>query len=325
MNENENENEVVHCGIDVSKDSLDVEVSSESRVMARWKTTNDEVGVEECVAQVQAFKPVPALIVLEATGGLETLVAYSLQQAGLRVAVVNPRRIRAFAKAAGLLAKTDTLDASILARFGRVMKPPVRTLPDEKLQAFGALLTRRRQLLDMRVAELNRIKQSRADLRPNIQRHIDWLTAELDRTDEALRQIVIDVPEWQEKDELLQSAKGIGDVTSMTLLAELPELGTLTRKQVAALAGVAPFNDDSGKRTGKRRCWGGRATLRSALYMATLSAIRHNPTIRDFYKRKRDEGKLKMVALVAAMRKLLVTLNAMLRDRSTWHVASQTP
>jgi transposase len=322
---NETETEIAHAGIDVAKDSLEVIVSTPRRVLARWQITNDEAGVEQCVVQMQVIAPAPALIVLEATGGLETLIAYRLQTAGFAVAVVNPRQVRAFAQATGVLAKTDALDAGVLAEFGRTINPPVRALPDEKLQAFGALLARRRQLLDMRVAELNRIKQACAQLRPGIQRHIDWLTTEIERTDDELRKIVIDVPDWRDKDTLLQSAKGIGDITSMTLLAELPELGTLTRKQVAALAGVAPFNADSGKHTGKRRCWGGRATLRSALYMATLSAIRHNPTIRDFYNRKRTEGKLKMVAFVAAMRKLLVTLNAMLRDHTTWHVASLTP
>jgi transposase len=317
-------NEVTHAGIDVSKASLDVVVSTAHGVVARWKTTNDEAGVEQCVTQLRACQPTPVLIVLEATGGLETLIAYRLQTAGLPVAVVNPRQVRAFAQATGVLAKTDALDASVLAEFGRKINPPVRTLPDAQLQAFGALLARRRQLLDMRVAELNRIQQARAPLRPDIQRHIDWLSDEIERIEDALHHMVIAVPDWQAKDALLQSAKGIGDITSMILLAELPELGSLTRKQVAALAGVAPFADDSGRHIGKRRCWGGRATLRSALYMATLSAIRFNPTIRDFYQRKRKEGKLKMVAFVAAMRKLLITLNAMLRDKSTWHEASQS-
>lgn len=313
--------EKLHCGIDVSKAKLDIEVSSESKVVKRWVVTNDEAGVAACLKELQKLKP--ELIVMEATGGLETLAAYSLQQAGLAVAVVNPRQVRDFAKAAGALAKTDTLDASILVRFGRVMKPIARPLPDEKMQAFGALLARRRQLIDMRVAELNRIQQAMAHLRPGIQRHIDWLTTEVDAAEEDLLKVVIAVPDWHAKDELLQSAKGIGDITSMTLLAELPELGTLTRKEVAALAGIAPLNNDSGKRFGKRKCWGGRATLRSALYMACLSAIRFNPTIHDFYQRKRKEGKPKKVALVAAMRKLLVTLNAMIRDNTTWHLASQ--
>lgn len=311
-----------YCGIDVSKESLDIEVGTASKVVKRWKANNDEAGVEECVAKLKALKPV--LIVLEATGGLETLIAYSLQKAGLPVAVVNPRQVRAFAKATGLLAKTDTLDASVLTRFGRVMTPPVRALPDEQMQAFSALLTRRRQLVDMRVAELNRIQQLLASLRPSIQRHIDWLNTEIDQTDHALRQTIVDVPEWHEKDELLQSAKGIGDIASLTLLAELPELGTLNRKQIAALVGVAPFNDDSGKHKGKRKCWGGRANVRSVLYMATLSAVRFNPPIRDFYIRKIKEGKLEKIALVAALRKLITTLNAMLRDKTTWRVASQS-
>jgi transposase len=323
-------NEIMHGGIDVSKDVLEVEVSTPDRSVARWKSVNDEAGVEDCIVRLRRLGPPPALIVLEATGGLETLVAYRLQQAGFPVAVVNPRQVRAFAKAVGLLAKTDALDAGVLARFGRQINPPARPLPDEKMQAFGALLTRRRQLVDMRVAELNRLQQALAHLRPDIQRHIDWLSAEIDHTDDDLRTQIIEVPAWHENDALLQSAKGIGQITSLTLLAELPELGTLTRKQVAALAGLAPFSNDSGRHAGKRRCWGGRPALRAALYMATLSAIRYNPAIRDFYNRKRQEGKLKMVAFVAAMRKLLVTLNAMLRDKTTWHaesatIASQTP
>ena len=313
----------LHCGIDVAKNTLDIEVSSEGGVVKRWACPNDEAGVEASVSDLQALQP--KLIVLEATGGLETLIAYRLQQAGLGVAVVNPRQVRAFAKASGLLAKTDMLDASVLARFGRTMKPPVRALPDEDLQAFGALLARRRQIVDMRTAESNRLKQSRPELRPGIQRHIDWLNDELGQTDHALRTTVINVPDWNEKDVLLQSAKGIGDVTSLTLLAELPELGTLNRKQIAALVGVAPINDDSGKRKGKRSCWGGRSSVRSVLYMATLSAIRFNPAIRDFYNRKRAEGKLKMVAFVAAMRKLLVTLNAILRTKQPWRLASHIP
>lgn len=313
----------VYCGIDVSKAQLDLEVSSESRVIQRFHVSNDEAGIAACVQTLQTLKPV--LIVMEATGGLETWAAYSLQQAGLAVAVVNPRQVREFAKAAGTLAKTDTLDAGLLARFGRVMQPTVRPLPDAQMQAFAALLTRRRQLVDMRVAERNRIQQALPALRPNIQRHIDWLTTEIDGVEQDLRKQIIAVPDWQAKDARLRSAKGIGDITSMILLAELPELGTLTRQAIAALVGIAPLNHDSGTRSGKRQCWGGRATVRSALYMATLSAIRFNPTIRDFYQRKRKDGKPKKVALVAAMRKLLVTLNAMLRDNTTWHSAAQTP
>lgn len=310
-----------YVGIDISKDSLDIEVSNAEEVVGRWTATNDEEGAEAVVAKLKTHSV--KLIVMEATGGLETMMAYSLQKAGLPVAVVNPRQVRDYAKATGVLAKTDKLDAGVLARFARQMTPPVRPLPNEKMQAFSALLARRRQLSDMRVAERNRIQQAMKYLRPDIQRHIDWLSSELDRTDAALRQIVVDVPEWHDKDEILQSAKGVGDVTSLTLLAELPELGTLNRKKIAALVGVAPFNDDSGKHAGKRRCWGGRANVRSVLYMATLTAIRHNPTIRDFYLRKRQDGLFPKVAIVAAMRKLLTTLNAMLRDKKTWQLTPQ--
>jgi transposase len=304
------------CGIDVSKDRLDIAVISAERVVKRWSVANDEAGVALCVAELLAFEP--ELIAIEATGGLETLAAYELQRAGLPVAVVNPRRTRAYAKAAGLLEKTDLIDAVMLAQFCRAMKPPVRVLPDEKMQEFGSLLSRRRQLIEMRVAESNRIKQSLKTLRPGIQRHIDWLTAEIDKTDGELRKQIIEVPEWNEKDDLLQSVAGVGDVTSLTILAELPELGTLSGKAIAKLVGVAPINNDSGRYKGKRSCWGGRAVVRSALYMATLTAVQHNPTIRAFYQKKLAEGKLKKVAMIAALHKLLTILNALLRDRKPW-------
>ena len=310
----------LYCGIDVAKEKLDIEVSNEAGITARWVATNDDAGVESCIAKLIKFKP--TLIVIEATGGLEVLIAFRLQQAGLAVAVVNPRRVREFAKALGLLAKTDQLDAHVLARFAWTIKPQPRPLPDEQLQAFSGLLARRRQLIDMRTAELNRFKQTRPELRPGIQRHIDWLDTEIDQIDATLREQIANLPDWHAKDQLLQSAKGIGDVTSFTLLAELPELGTLSRKKIAALVGVAPLNNDSGKHSGKRFCLGGRASVRSALYMASLSAIRYNPTIRDFYLKKRKEGKLPKVAIVAAMHKLLNTLNAILRTKTPWRLAS---
>ena len=315
----------VHVGIDVSKGTLDIGVmqDADERISLTQRVSNDEAGAEACVKQLTAYAVV--LVVLEATGGLETLVVMKLQAAGIRVAVVNPRQVRHFAKAAGYLAKTDTLDAAVLARFGHKMNPPVRVLPDEQLQAFSALLARRRQLVDIRTAETNRIQQSRPELRADIQRHMDWMKDEIDRVEANLRQDVIKTPEWRERDELLQSVKGVGNITSLTLLADLPELGQLPRKEIAALVGVAPINNDSGTHIGKRSCWGGRANVRSTLYMATLSAVRHNPVIRAFYQLKRSEGKPAKVALVAAMRKLLITLNAILRTKQPWRLASLTP
>jgi transposase len=314
----------VHVGIDVSKRTLDISViqDSDEHILLTQQVSNDEAGAEMCVKHLTAYAV--ALVVLEATGGLETLVVMKLQAAGIPVAVVNPRQVRHFAKAAGYLAKTDTLDAAVLARFGYKMNPPVRLLPDEQMQAFSALLARRRQLVDMRAAESNRLQQSRPELRADIQRHLDWLTTEIEQVEAQLRQTVIQTPDWRERDELLQSVKGVGDVTSLTLLAELPELGQLPRKKIAALVGVAPINTDSGAHIGKRRCWGGRADVRSTLYMAALSAIRHNPIIRAFYNLKRSEGKPAKVAIVAAMRKLLVTLNAILRTKQPWRLPSPT-
>jgi transposase len=312
----------LHCGIDVSKDHFDVALVSGSESRKRWREANTPAGIKACVTQLVNYKP--ALIVLEATGGLEIELAASLQEAGLPVAIVNPRRTRSFAQSAGLLAKTDTIDADLLGFFGSALNPPARKLPPEKTRAFGDLLTRRRQLVDMRVAESNRMLQSRQVLRPGIQKHIDFLSEEIARIEDELRKDIGDDAEWHEKDDLLQSAKGVGDVTSMTLLAELPELGTLSRKEIALLAGVAPINNDSGKRVGKRSCWGGRPAVRVALYMAALSAIRHNPEIKAFYQRLRASGKLKKVALIAAARKLLVRLNAMLRDKKPWQPAPIT-
>lgn len=314
--------ERLDCGIDVSKKQFDVALVHGGKTIERWQSANTDVGIDECVAKLLLRKP--ALIVIEATGGLEVELALRLQQAGLPVAVVNPRRTRAFAQSAGLLAKTDTIDASMLGHFGSAIKPAVRQLPDEKIQAFSALLTRRKQLIEIRVSESNRLQQSPKALRANIQKHIDWLNQAINEIDDELRSNVTDDPEWKAKDDLLQSAKGVGDVTSMTLLAELPELGMLTRKQIAALAGIAPINDDSGKHRGKRSCWGGRAAVRVALYMATMIAVRHNPEIREFYARKCAEGKPKKVALIAAARKLLIRLNAVLRDRKPWHSAPIT-
>lgn len=308
-----------YCGIDVAKARLDIEVcnaSTATSVMARWTTSNDEAGVAACVDRLLELRP--KLVVLEASGGLEGLVTSAMQAAGLAVAVINPRRVRDFARSLGMMAKTDRLDAHVLAQFGWTIQPAPTPVPDEQLQAFSAWLARRRQIVEMRVAESNRLQQSRSELRPGIQQHIDWLDAQLNQIDAGLRKQVAALPAWEARDALLQSAIGIGPVTSLTLLAILPELGTLTRKKIGALAGVAPLNNDSGTHKGQRHCWGGRSTVRSALYMATLSAIQHNPVIQAFYIKKRAEGKKPKVALVAAMHKLLTILNAMLRDNQPW-------
>jgi transposase len=259
------------------------------------------------------------LIVLEATGGIERPVVRALVAAELPVTVANPRQVRDFAKATGQLAKTDALDAQILARFAEAVRPGLRPLPDDMTAALRALITRRRQLIDMLTAEKNRLSRAPRQVQTRIEAHIRWLQAELERADEDLDQTIGQSPIWREQDNLLKSVPGIGPVVTRTMLGELPELGSLNRKQIAALVGVAPLNWDSGLLRGRRVIWGGRAHVRTALYMAALAASRHNPVIRDFYKRLRATGKKPNVALVACMRKLLVILNAMLRHRVPWH------
>jgi transposase len=303
----------VFVGIDVSKAQLDVAL----RPGDGFEVPHTEAGIGQLVERLQ--RAGPALIVLEATGGLELPLTGSLAAAGLPVAVVNPRQIRDFAKASGQLAKTDTLDAQLLARFAAVMRPPPRPLPDEQAQALAAVLTRRRQLIEMLVAEKNRLAGARPAIRTSLQAHITWLEHALAQTDTDLTQAIRQSPLWREKDDMLRSTPGVGPVLSTTLLANLPELGTLTRKQIAALVGVAPLNRDSGTLRGKRTVWGGRAHVRTALYMGTLVATRFNPVIKAFYQRLCAAGKAKKVALTACMRKLLTILNAMVKHRTLWH------
>ena len=260
----------------------------------------------------------PTLIVMEATGGYETAAASTLGVAGLPLAIVNPRQARDFAKSLGRLAKTDKIDASVLAHFGEATRPEPRNLPDEQTVLLQALLVRRRQLINMLIAEKNRYGMTHETQQMRVQEHIEWLEAELKDLDEALHEQLQQSPIWQEKERLLRSVPGVGPVTVMTLLAELPELGQINRKKIAALVGVAPFNCDSGKMHGKRAIWGGRAAVRNALYMATLSATRHNDVIRAHYHHLLEEGKPKKVALVACMRKLLTILNALIRTMSIW-------
>lgn len=301
-------------GIDVAKATLDVASSTDPAV--RWQTTNDERGWTALIEYVQPLNP--EVIVLEATGGYEARVASALAAGGLPVAIVNPRQVRDFAKALGLLEKTDRIDADVLAQFGARVRPVVRPLPDDLQADLQALVTRRRQLVDMLTAERNRLELARGAVRQNLLAHIRWLEKQLDRTDRDLRALIEASPLWRARDQLLQSMPGIGPATSARLLASLPELGHLTAQQISKLVGVAPLADDSGTRTGYRRTRGGRAHVRSALYMATLTAITHNPTIRACYHRWRAAGKLPKVALVAAMHKLLIHLNAMLKSQTPW-------
>jgi transposase len=304
-------------GIDVSKDRLDIALRPSSE---HWTIDYTEAEVAQLVNRLKELQP--ALIVLEATGGLELPVAAALAAAGLPVAVVNPRQVRDFARANGRLAKSDPLDADVLAHFGQALRPPVRPLPDAEAQQLAALVTRRRQLLEMLKAERNRLASSLPAMRSRIQAHIDWLKQDLQTVEADLDQTVRQTAIWREKDDLLQSAPGVGRVLASTLLSDLPELGQLNRKAIAALVGIAPLNQDSGKRRGKRIIWGGRSTVRDVLYMATLSATRYNPVIKEFYQRLLAAGKAPKVALVACMRKFLTILNAMLAHKTPWRPAA---
>ena len=262
----------------------------------------------------------PTLVVLEATGGMEYPLAAALAVAGRPVVVVNPRQVRDFARATGRLAKTDAIDARVLAHFAAAMHPQTRPLPDTQGQELKAILARRRQLIEMLTAERNRLQSARSKaVKANIQAHIAWLEKEMTHIDHDLGQSIRQSPVWQEKDDLLKSVPGVGPVLSTTLLADLPELGLLNRREIAALVGVAPFNRDSGHIRGQRAVWGGRAVVRSALYMSTLVATRYNPIIRDFYQHLLSAGKPKKLAVTACMRKLLAILNAMLKHKKPWH------
>lgn len=303
----------IFVGIDVSKARLDVAMHPSADKLS---VANDEAGVQTLVQRLTELKP--ALIVLEATGGLERSVSGALGSAQLPVVVVNPRQVRDFAKALGQLAKTDSIDALVLARFAEAIRPPLRRLADEVSLELRALLARRRQLIEMMVAEKNRLSAASRTVRKRIEAHLRWLETELERADNDLDQAIRQSPIWREHEDLLKSVPGIGPIVSRTLLAELPELGTLHRKKIAALVGVAPLNHDSGTFRGRRGIWGGRATVRAVLYMAALVASRRNSVIRDFYKRLRDKGKAPKVALVACMRKLLTILNAVIKHKSRW-------
>ena len=307
--------EAVFVGIDVAKDVLDVAVRP---ALETWRVANDDAGCAALVARLRTLAP--ALIVLEATGGYERAVVAALAAAGLPVVVANPRQVRDLARASGQLAKTDAIDAGILALFAERVRPEIRLLPDAEAQALAALLTRRRQLLEMLVAEQNRLGLAQQPVRRGIEQHIRWLRQRLEDVDGDLDRAIQASPVWRAKENLLRSVPGVGPVLSRTLLGELPELGRLGRKQIAALVGVAPLARDSGHYRGQRSVWGGRAAIRPALYMAAVSATRCNPLIRVFYRRLREAGKPAKVALVACMRKLLIILNAMMRSGTTWRL-----
>jgi transposase len=304
----------VFVGIDVSKAQLDVALRPTEDC---WRVNNDEAGIASLVERLRTAQP--TLVVLEATGGLEVPVTGALAEAGLPVVVVNPRHARDFAKATGRLAKTDPRDARGLAHFAAAVRPTPRPLPEAQAQALSALLTRRRQLVQMLTAERRRLQTAPPPIRADIQAHITWLTRRLARTDDDVAAAIHSSPLWRATDEILQSMPGVGPLLSRTLVAEVPALGILTRQEIAALSGVAPLNRDSGTLRGKRAVWGGRAHVRAVLYMSTLAAVRHNPVLRAFYERLRAGGKAPKVALTAWMRKLLTILNAMLKHRTPWH------
>jgi transposase len=306
-------NTPVFIGIDVSKAHLDI---ASRPYGERWQVDNTIEGFTELVEKLRPLQP--TLIVMEATGGYEMAAVAALAAAQLPVAIINPRQARDFAKSLGRLAKTDRIDAAVLARFAEAIRPEPRALPDEQARELQAILVRRRQIIEMLVAEKNRVYLTHFQLKQRLIEHIAWLEEELAQLDKDIQEQIKTSSLWREKDNLLRSVPGVGPVTATTMLVELPELGQLNRKQIAALAGVAPFNCDSGQMHGRRAIWGGRACVRNALYMATLSASKCNSVIRVHYEHLRELGKPFKVAMVACMRKLLTILNAMLHSGSAW-------
>lgn len=300
-------------GIDIAKESCEVAVLPQR---AHWSSGVTPAALAALIERCRDLEP--NLIVCEATGGYELPVVSALAAAALPVVVVNPRQVRDFAKATGTLAKTDRLDAEVIARFGLAVRPAIRALPDAETRELQAYVVRHRQLIEMLVAEQNRLAQVQGMVRINIQAHIVWLKQCLHDTDQQLRKRLRASPVWRVQDDLLQSIPGVGPLTSTHCLAQLPELGRLNRREIAALVGLAPFNRDSGTLAGHRTIWGGRARVRNALYMATLSAIRCNPTIKPHYQHLIASGKPPKVALIACMRKLLVIMNAMLKNQTHW-------
>jgi transposase len=301
-------------GIDVSKATLDC---ASVPAKAWLQMANDEGGIEELIVWLRELKP--DLVVLEASGGYETAAATALAGALFRVAVVNPRQVRDFAKAKGRLAKTDRIDAEVIAEFGVAIDPQVSALPDEDTKALQDVLARRSQLARMRTQEMNRLPQASSAVPPQIKEHIAWLTEAIRKCDIDLTAKLRSSPVWKAKDDLYRSMPGIGPINSRMLMACLPELGRLNRQKICALVGVAPFNRDSGTYKGQRRIWGGRAHVREALFMAATTATRWNPTIRALYERLTARGKPHKVAMVACMRKMLIILNTMARNNAPWN------
>lgn len=303
----------VFIGIDVHKDTLEVCVDGREE---QWECRNDGAGIEALITTLAALSP--TLIVVEASGGYERHLVAEGFAAGLPVVVVNPTRVRRLAAALGIIAKTDAIDARVIARFAALVRPPVREPQSAEQQHLNALVTRRCQLLEIRTAEQNRLGTCPDLMRTDIEEHLTWLNDRIEQLEDEINDMLASNPTWHEQTALIRSVPGIGQVTAATLMAELPELGTLNRQKIAALAGLAPYNRDSGPRKRARRIFGGRAPVRRVLYMAALSAIRHNPVIRGFYHRLLERGKLKKVALTACMRKLLVIVNAMVRKQEPW-------
>jgi transposase len=307
-------------GIDVCKDWLDIVVLPSGET---WRTENTAEKIGVLATRLEKLNP--RRIVIEATGGYERLVTSMLYVAQLPVCRVNPRRVRYYARSVGQLAKTDRLDAKILARFGDAVEPELTKLPSENEQLLSALLARREQLVNILVAEKNRMGTAPAKIRPSLNEHITWLKKQIKDLDQEIDDFIGETPEFKEKDELLREVEGVGKKTSAKLLADVPELGECDRKEIAALVGTAPYSNESGNKKGQRSISGGRPDVRSVLYMATLAATRFNPVIKEFYERLLKAGKKKKVAIVACMRKLLTILNAIIRDRKHWNPNTATP
>lgn len=308
--------EQTYVGVDISKENLDVAIVGSGK---KWRYGNNPAGISKAVATFKDQSPV--LVVFEATGGLELSFWEALTVAGIPAAPVNPRQVRDFAKATGKLAKTDEIDAGVIAHYGQAIQPRAQVFPET--QDLKELMARRGQLIEMLTAEKNRLHATRnPQIKRDIQVHIDWMESRLNDVNKGLKEAIDASPAWREKDRLLQSTPGVGPALSATLLTQLPELGSLNRHQIAALVGVAPLNRDSGMMRGKRTVWGGRSPVRTVLYMATLAATRHNPVIKAFYDRLCGKGKAKKLALTACMRKLLVILNSMLKNHTMWSTSN---
>lgn len=307
-------NQEIYVGIDIAKEHLDIAIGKDSETI---RIDNVTAEVEKMVKQLKDMQP--SLIVMEASGGLEKPLLAQLGKAFLPASAINPQRSRAFANATGRLAKTDKIDAQALAHFAEALKPEPQIVPSEEQEWLSSLVSRRSQLVRMRSMEKNRLHTAHPALKAHVKDMIQYFTTEIKAIEKQIQLTISENPLWQEKADLLRSVKGVGDTTAAVLLAELPELGLLDRRKIALLVGVAPISKDSGKRQGKRRIFGGRAGVRSTLYMATLSAIQHNPVIRTYYQKLLAKGKKKKVAITACMRKLLVILNAMARDNQPWN------